>query len=172
MCLRTEREYARLAVVVCVCVVEHTDTLRASTDDTRVAVPARRVSSHLGSSRARGSRAPSCASRERVVLVWRVALHLGDNTPRSSNFEKPSKGGSANSRSQCPMQHAYPSALTAVLWLSAGCRLGWTSPAASPPAIKSMLLVASLALNGLDLRRACRRIYAHPAAAPRSVLFD
>ena len=124
MCLRTEREYARLAVVVCVCVVEHTDTLRASTDDTRVAVPARRVSSHLGSSRARGSRAPSCASRERVVLVWRVALHLGDNTPRSSNFEKPSKGGSANSRSQCPMQHAYPSALTAVLWLSAGCRLG------------------------------------------------
>ena len=77
-----------------------------------------------------------------------------------------------------PMPHAACSYCTHQLSLRCSGSLpvvawaAWTSPAASPPAIKSKLLVASLALNGLDLRRACRRIYAHPAAAPRSVLFD
>ena len=86
------------------------------------------------------------------MLVWRVALHLGDKTPRNSNFEKKkelSKGDlQSNSRSQCPtcsmLVLCVPiSSHCEVLWLSAGCRLGWTSPAASPPAIKSKLLVAS-----------------------------
>ena len=46
-------------------------------------------------------------------------------------------------------------------------RLGWTGPTAN----KWQLQIAPLALHGRDLRRASRRI-AHPAAAPRCVLFD
>ena len=195
-----EREFARLELTrcvwscACVCVVEHTARV-----DKRVAsvlslsrlglasrsgcapLPGR---GHLA--RAVVARAPRLKSEcigyraPAHVRAGGARLHLGEKIPRNSNFENPS-----SARGICKVTPDPNAPHAACLYLLcvpisshcgalALCRLslGLDQPRRLPSRDQVEVASCQSALNGLDLRRACRRIYAHPAAAPRSVLFD